>query len=97
MSYVEKLVREKFPTEQAIITEITNLEAILNLPKATEHYVSDLHGEFNAFDHTLRNGSGNVKQKITENFAGRLTPKNIQDFATLIYYPEDELAFQKKN
>ncbi|KRM92059.1 fructose-bisphosphatase class III [Liquorilactobacillus cacaonum] len=96
MSYVEKLVREKFPTEQAIITEITNLEAILNLPKATEHYVSDLHGEFNAFDHTLRNGSGNVKQKITENFAGRLTPKNIQDFATLIYYPEDELAFQKK-
>ena len=95
MSYVEKLVREKFPTKQAIITEITNLEAILNLPKATEHYVSDLHGEFNAFDHTLRNGSGNVKQKIVENFAGRLTPKNIQDFATLIYYPEDELAFQK--
>lgn len=95
MSYVEKLVHEKFPTKQAIITEITNLEAILNLPKATEHYVSDLHGEFNAFDHTLRNGSGNVKQKIVENFAGRLTPKNIQDFATLIYYPEDELIFQK--
>ncbi|MDN7146499.1 fructose-1,6-bisphosphatase [Liquorilactobacillus mali] len=95
MSYVEKLVREKFPTKQAIITEITNLEAILNLPKATEHYVSDLHGEFNAFDHTLRNGSGNIKQKIEENFAGRLTPKNIQDFATLIYYPEDELVFQK--
>ncbi|KRL36946.1 fructose-bisphosphatase class III [Liquorilactobacillus uvarum] len=97
MSYTQELLREKFPAKQDVVTEITNLEAILNLPKATEHFVSDVHGEYNAFDHTLRNGSGNVKQKINENFGGRLTPRNIQEFATLIYYPEDKLAYRKKH
>lgn len=97
MSYTQELLREKFPSKQDVITEITNLEAILNLPKATEHFVSDLHGEYNAFDHILRNGSGNIKQKIVENLGGRLTPKNIQEFATLIYYPEDKITFQKEN
>ncbi|KRL00917.1 fructose-bisphosphatase class III [Liquorilactobacillus capillatus] len=97
MSYTQELLREKFPAKQDVVTEITNLEAILNLPKATEHFVSDVHGEYNAFDHTLRNGSGNVKQKIIENFGGRLTPHNIQEFATLIYYPEDKLIYRKKH
>lgn len=97
MSYTQELLREKFPSKQDVITEITNLEAILNLPKATEHFVSDLHGEYNAYDHILRNGSGNIKQKIVENLGGRLTPKNIQEFATLIYYPEDKITFQKEN
>lgn len=96
MSFTQELLQEKFPTRQAVITEITNLEAILNLPKATEHFVSDLHGEFAAFDHILRNGSGNIKQKIFDNFAGQLTPKSIQEFATLVYYPTDKLEFQKQ-
>lgn len=96
MSFTQELLQEKFPTRQAVITEITNLEAILNLPKATEHFVSDLHGEFSAFDHILRNGSGNIKQKILENFGGKLTAKSIQEFATLVYYPADKLAFQKQ-
>lgn len=96
MDLVLKILQEKFPTKQAVITEITNLEAILNLPKATEHFVSDLHGEFSAFDHVLRNGSGNVKQKIIENFGDCLTQDSIQEFATLVYYPEDMLEQEKR-
>lgn len=96
VAYTQSLLAEKFPTKEAVITEIMNLEAILHLPKGTEHFVSDLHGEYGAFDHILRNGSGNVKQKIKETFEGRLTEKNLQDFAILIYYPEDKLDYQKK-
>lgn len=96
MELMQKLLREKFPNRQAVITEITNLEAILNLPKPTEHFVSDLHGEFPAFDHVLRNGSGNIKQKIIENFGDQLTKDSIQDFATLVYYPEDMLLAESQ-
>lgn len=96
MELMQKLLREKFPNRQAVITEITNLEAILNLPKPTEHFVSDLHGEFPAFDHVLRNGSGNIKQKIIENFGDQLTKDSIQDFATLVYYPEDMLLAERQ-
>ena len=94
VTYTRRLLAEKFPTREAIISEIMNLEAILHLPKATEHFVSDLHGEYPAFDHILRNGSGNVYQKIKETFGSRLTKESLQDFALLIYYPEDKLRIQ---
>lgn len=83
VAYTQSLLAEKFPTKEAVITEIMNLEAILHLPKGTEHFVSDLHGEYGAFDHILRNGSGNVKQKIKETFEGRLTEKKFTRFCNI--------------
>ncbi|GBG93650.1 fructose-1,6-bisphosphatase [Ligilactobacillus salitolerans] len=94
--YLRDLMEERFPTKEAVITEIMNLEAILHLPKATEHFVSDLHGEYAAFDHILRNGSGNIKNKIKDVFGGRLTANRLQNFASLIYYPEEKLEYKKR-
>lgn len=87
-----KLLAEDFPTVEAVATEIINLEAILNLPKATEHFVSDLHGEFDAFQHVMRNGSGNIKEKIRELFSGKLTQEEMNTLATLIYYPKEKMT-----
>ena len=78
-----------------MVTEIINLEAILHLPKGTEHFVSDLHGEYQAFQHVLRNGSGNVKEKIKDLFKNVLSDKEINEFATLVYYPEEKLPLIK--
>ncbi|MCK0470529.1 fructose-1,6-bisphosphatase [Halalkalibacter sp. APA_J-10(15)] len=89
------LLAEKFDSEEKVVTEIINLEAILNLPKGTEHFVSDLHGEYHAFQHVLRNGSGKVKEKIMDIFKDSLTQQEIDDFATLVYYPEDKLKLMK--
>ena len=89
-----QLLKEKFPQKEQVLTELINLEAIVQLPKGTEHFVSDLHGEFDAFDHVLRNGSGSVKEKVKECFQG--APQvPITDLCTLIYYPEEKLALQK--
>lgn len=85
------LLTEKYTSEEKVVTEIINLDAILNLPKGTEHFVSDLHGEFHAFQHVLRNGSGNVKEKIKELFHEELSKKEMDEFATLVYYPEEKL------
>ncbi|WP_017547508.1 fructose-1,6-bisphosphatase [Salinicoccus carnicancri] len=85
------LLAEKFDQEEKVATEIINLEAILDLPKGTEHFVSDLHGEFQAFQHVLRNGSGNVRQKITDIFKDTLSEEEISQFAALVYYPEEKL------
>ncbi len=85
------LLSSKFNSSEEIVSEIINLKAILNLPKGTEHFVSDLHGEYNAFQHILRNGSGNVKEKIKELFHQTLTFEKQQKLATLIYYPEKRL------
>ncbi len=85
------LLTEKYDSEEKVVTEIINLDAILNLPKGTEHFVSDLHGEFHAFQHVLRNGSGNVKEKIRELFHEELSKKEMDEFATLVYYPEEKL------
>ncbi|MGI8385203.1 fructose-1,6-bisphosphatase [Robertmurraya sp. P23] len=89
------LLAQKYDSEEKVITEIINLEAILNLPKGTEHFVSDLHGEYQAFQHVLRNGSGNVKEKIKDLFQDVLTEKEMNEFATLIYYPEEKLQLVK--
>jgi len=89
------LLAQKYDSEEKVVTEIINLEAILNLPKGTEHFVSDLHGEYQAFQHVLRNGSGNVKEKIKDLFQDVLTEKEMNEFATLIYYPEEKLQLVK--
>ncbi len=95
-TYLDLLV-QKYDCEEKVITEIINLEAILNLPKGTEHFVSDLHGEYQAFQHVLRNGSGNVKKRIRDLFQDVLFEKEINDFATLVYYPEEKLKLMKSH
>ncbi|MCP9304913.1 fructose-1,6-bisphosphatase [Lacticaseibacillus paracasei] len=82
----------KYQTVPAIATEIINLEAILNLPKPTEAFMSDIHGEYNAFQHVLRNGSGNVKSKIRSCFRDEMTEATLQRFAFLVYYPSERMA-----
>ena len=86
-----KLMAKSFPTEQAACTEIINLEAILNLPKGTEHFICDLHGENEAFEHVLRNASGVIRQKVEMIFGATLTETEIRELCTLIYYPEDKI------
>ncbi|WP_042224283.1 fructose-bisphosphatase class III [Oceanobacillus manasiensis] len=91
------LLAQRYDSEEKVVTEIINLEAILDLPKGTEHFVSDLHGEYQAFQHVLRNGSGKVKEKITDRFANELSEEEIMEFATLVYYPEEKLQLIKSN
>ena len=86
------LLSEKFPTIQAVYTEIINLEAILNLPSATEHFISDVHGEYQAFSHILNNCSGVIRERVGRIFRYELTPDEQADFCTLIYYPKEKLA-----
>lgn len=90
-----KLLSQSFPNVQAASTEIINLEAILNLPKGTEHFVADLHGENEAFSHILRNASGNIRRKVTEIFGTSLREQDIRNLCTLIYYPESKLEYTK--
>lgn len=85
------LLAHKYDSEEKVVTEIINLEATLNLPKGTEHFVSDLHGEYQAFQHVLRNGSGRVKEKISDLFQHELSDSEVNEFATLVYYPEEKL------
>ncbi len=86
-----QLLAKNFPTIQAASTEIINLEAILNLPKGTEHFVTDLHGEYEAFQHVLRNASGVIRRKVEEVFGPNLRESEKQELCTLIYYPEKKL------
>lgn len=90
-----KLLSQTFPNVKAASTEIINLEAILNLPKGTEHFVADLHGEHEAFSHLLRNASGNIRRKVTEIFGTSLREQDISNLCTLIYYPESKLEYIK--
>ena len=91
------LLANRYDNEEKVATEIMNLESILDLPKGTEHFVSDLHGEYQAFQHVLRNGSGNVRQKIAELFKDTLSDDEISNFAALVYYPEDKLQLVKND
>jgi len=91
------LLSKQYPTIAAACTEIINLQAILNLPKSTEHFLTDIHGEYESFNHVLKNGSGNIKRKITEVFGDLLSEKEIKSLATLIYYPEQKLEIIHKN
>ena len=86
-----ELLSQTYPDSESASTEIINLEAIMNLPKGTEHFVADIHGEHEAFLHILRNASGNIKRKVTELFGQTLTRQEIRSLCTLIYYPEQRL------
>ncbi len=90
LRYLELLSRQ-YPTVQAASTEIINLQAILNLPKGTEHFMSDLHGEYEAFLHILNNCSGAVREKVDILFANSVSKEERARLATLIYYPEEKL------
>ena len=91
-----KLLSKQYPTVASACTEIINLQAILNLPKGTEHFLSDIHGEYESFNHVLRNGSGNIKRKINEVYGDIMSEKEIKSLATLIYYPEQKLEIIRK-
>ena len=86
-----QLLSQTFPNSESASTEIINLEAILSLPKGTEHFVADIHGEHEVFLHILRNASGNIKRKVHDLFDGSLPESVMRDLCTLIYYPEKRL------
>ena len=92
--YLE-LLSHSFPTIASASTEIINLEAIMNLPKGTEHFLADLHGEYEAFQHVLRNASGAIKRKVNEIFGNTLRESEKKEICTLIYYPEQKLQLVK--
>lgn len=94
LRYLE-LLSHSYPTIANASTEIINLEAILNLPKPTEHFISDPHGESDAFNHVLRNASGYVKRKVNELFGDQLDESEKRELCTLIYYPEQKLQLLK--
>ena len=85
------LLSQNFPNVESACTEIINLEAILNLPKGTDHFMADIHGEHEAFEHILRNASGNIKRKVKEIYQNELSKDQIRELCTLIYYPEEKL------
>ncbi|RBP67358.1 fructose-1,6-bisphosphatase-3 [Alkalibaculum bacchi] len=89
-NYLE-LLSQKFPCIGIAASEVINLKAIMNLPKGTEHFLTDIHGEHEAFNHVMRNASGVVKRKITDVLGKTLSESDIQELATLIYYPDEKL------
>ena len=91
------LLSQSFPSVAAASTEIINLEAILNLPKGTEHFLADLHGEYQAFRHILKNASGNIKRKVNELFGSEVRESEKKELCTLIYYPEEKLELVKES
>lgn len=95
LRYLERL-GELYPTIGKASTEIINLQSILNLPKGTEHFLSDLHGEYDAFSHVLRNGSGAVRKKIDEVFGHTLSNSDKRSMATLIYYPKEKMEIIRR-
>ena len=93
--YLERL-SDLYPTIAAASTEIINLQAILNLPKGTEHFLTDVHGEYEAFSHVLKNGSGSVRRKIEDVFGNTMSARDKRALATLIYYPKAKMQMVKE-
>ncbi|MDE7447176.1 MAG: fructose-1,6-bisphosphatase [Lachnospiraceae bacterium] len=90
LKYLKSLANQ-YPNIAAASTEIINLQAILNLPKGTEHFMTDVHGEYEQFNHVLKNGSGAVRRQIDEEFGNTLSSRDKKSLATLIYYPKEKL------
>ena len=86
-----KLLSKQYPSISSASAEIINLEAVLSLPKGTEHFLSDLHGEYEPFVHVLKNGSGVIKRKIEELFGNIVSESERKKLATIVYYPEQKL------
>ena len=95
LHYYEQLA-ELYPTIGKASTEIINLQSILYLPKGTDHFLSDIHGEFKAFSHVLRNGSGAVRKKIDDVFGHTLSTADKMSLATLIYYPQKKIELVRQ-
>ena len=91
-----RLLSEKFPNSQSVVTELINLRAILSLPKGTEHFVSDLHGESMAFIHMIKNASGVVRKKVDEVYGNTLSEEEKRALCALIYYPDERIELIKK-
>lgn len=91
-----KTLAKQYPTIASASTEIINSQAILNLPKGTEHFLTDIHGEYEQFNHVLKNGSGSVRSKIDEEFGNTLSNRDKKSLATLIYYPQEKLELIKQ-
>lgn len=91
-----RLLSKQFPTVSKAASEIINLEAILALPKGTEHFLSDVHGEYESFVHVLKNASGVIRTKIDDLFKHTLLEKERKSLATLVYYPKEKLQMIKK-
>jgi len=91
-----RLLSESFPTCQAVYSEVINLEAILNLPKGTEHFMSDVHGEYEAFLHILNNCSGVIREHVRHVFGSHKNADEQDDLCTIIYYPREKLSRVKK-
>lgn len=92
-----KLMAEKYPKPQSVCREIINLEAILNLPKGTEHFMSDIHGEYEAFCHILNNCSGVIREKVKLLFGDELSVSECREICTLIYYPKEKLEMLEQD
>ena len=86
-----RLLSERYPTVEALSTEISRLSALLSLPKGTEHFMSDIHGEYEAFCHIMNNCSGVIREKVKLWLGNRLTPGEADELCTLIYYPDQTL------
>ena len=95
LKYIKSLAKQ-YQTIAAASTEIVNLSSIMNLPKGTEHFLTDIHGEYEQFNHVLKNGSGSVRRKIDEEFGNTLSNKDKKSLATLIYYPNEKLDIVMK-
>lgn len=95
MKYLRLLAKE-YPSIPSVCREIINLKAILNLPKGTEHFMSDIHGEYEAFYHIMNNAAGVIKEKVDMIFAERMTPRERQELCTLVYYPVEKIKLLKK-
>ena len=90
------LLSEQFPTRQALYTEIINVSAVLSLPKGTEHFMSDLHGEYEAFCHIMNNCSGVVREKVNLWLGQQLNQREVSELCTLIYYPREKLRLLRE-
>lgn len=92
-----QILSKQYANIEKVSEEIINLQAILNLPKGTELFLSDIHGEYGSFSHILNNGSGIIRKKIEDSFSNQITEQERRLLATLIYYPEEKLALIKRN
>lgn len=90
------LLSEKYPNRQSVVTELIRLKAILNLARPTEHFMSDLHGEYESFFHILNNYSGVIKEKVDYLFSEEMSTSQKAEFCTLIYYPKEKILNLKK-
>ena len=93
---VLKVLSKQYRNIAAAATEIINLQSIMNLPKGTEHFLTDIHGEYEQFNHVLKNGSGSIRRKIDEEFGNSMSSKDKKSLATLIYYPEEKLQIASR-